>query len=203
MLTRGIPRAFRDGVHIYRQPPSGQSRVDRITQLRTDDVPCRESAVTGPVVLKVVPVTGAAFSGVTMDQFSCASFFPHPSSVCNGYINSHSTACVIQNVSEAVRYIAWEQLRPTFYSVNNTKNVWCRIFTSPPPSLAARFSLEHPFLHPLFLFFHRAKPYRPRGSWNGRQRFLPDRRHACREIEQRTRGETLTSATAETATMIE
>ena len=33
---------------------------------------------TGPVVLKIVPVTGAAFSGITMDLFLCASLFPHP-----------------------------------------------------------------------------------------------------------------------------
>ena len=36
MLTHRIPTAFRDGVHIYRQPPSGQSQVYRVTQLRTD-----------------------------------------------------------------------------------------------------------------------------------------------------------------------
>ena len=36
-------------------PPSGQSRVYRVTQLRTDGVHCRESAGTGPVNLKVVP----------------------------------------------------------------------------------------------------------------------------------------------------
>ena len=34
---------------------SGQSRVYRVTQLRTDGVHCRESAGTGPVNLKVVP----------------------------------------------------------------------------------------------------------------------------------------------------
>ena len=31
-----------------------------------------------PVVLKVVPIMGAAFSGITMNQFVCASLFPHP-----------------------------------------------------------------------------------------------------------------------------
>ena len=46
---------------LYRHTPSGQSRVYRVTQLRTDDVHFRESTGTGPVVLKVVPVTGAAF----------------------------------------------------------------------------------------------------------------------------------------------
>ena len=44
-----------------RQPPSGQSRVYRVMQVRTDRVHCRESAGTGPVNLKVVRVTVAAF----------------------------------------------------------------------------------------------------------------------------------------------
>ena len=52
--------AFRDGVHVYHQPPSGQSRVCRVTQLLTGGVLCPESIGIGPVVLKVVPVTGAA-----------------------------------------------------------------------------------------------------------------------------------------------
>ena len=51
--------------HLYRQPPSNQSGVYRVTQLRIDGVHCRESASTGPVVLKVVPGTGAAFSGTS------------------------------------------------------------------------------------------------------------------------------------------
>ena len=37
-----------------RHTPSGQSRVYRVTQLRTDDVHCRESAGTGPENFKVV-----------------------------------------------------------------------------------------------------------------------------------------------------
>ena len=43
----------------------------------TDGVHCREFACTGPVVCKVIPVTSAAFSDVTIDQFLCASLFPH------------------------------------------------------------------------------------------------------------------------------
>ena len=31
VLTHGIPPAFRHSVHIYRQPPSGQSRVYQVT----------------------------------------------------------------------------------------------------------------------------------------------------------------------------
>ena len=58
VLTYGIPPEFRGGVHLFiynRHAPSGQSRVDRVTQLRTDGVHCRKSAGTGPVNLKVVP----------------------------------------------------------------------------------------------------------------------------------------------------
>ena len=54
----GIPFEFRGGVHLFiynRHTPSGQSRVYRVTQLRTDGVYCRESDGTGPVNLKVVP----------------------------------------------------------------------------------------------------------------------------------------------------
>ena len=70
VFTRGIPPAFRDSIHIYRcQPASGQSRGYRVTQLRADDIYCRASAGTGPVVLKVVPITAAAFSGFAMNQF--------------------------------------------------------------------------------------------------------------------------------------
>ena len=58
VLTYGIPSEFRGGVHSFiknHHTPSGQSRVYRVTQLRTDGVHCRESAGTGPVNLKVVP----------------------------------------------------------------------------------------------------------------------------------------------------
>ena len=75
MLTPGIPPAFHDGVHLFiPRAPLGQSRVFRVTQLRTDVVHCRESAGSGPVVLKVVPVTSAAFSDFTVDQLMRLSF---------------------------------------------------------------------------------------------------------------------------------
>ena len=62
VLTYEIPPEFRGGVHLLnRHTPSGQSRVYRVTQLRTDGVHCRESAGAGPVNLKVVPVKVAAF----------------------------------------------------------------------------------------------------------------------------------------------
>ena len=80
VLTLRIPPAFCDGDHLsYRQPPSSQSRVYQVTQLRTNAAYCRESASTGPLILKVVPVRGASFSGISTDydQLMCASLFPH------------------------------------------------------------------------------------------------------------------------------
>ena len=45
----------------------------------TDGVHCRKAVGAGPVVLKVVPVTGVAFSGITtMDQFVVRLTFPTP-----------------------------------------------------------------------------------------------------------------------------
>ena len=58
VLTNGIPLEFRGGVHLFisnRHTPSGQSRVYRVAQLRTDGVHYRESARTGPVNLKALP----------------------------------------------------------------------------------------------------------------------------------------------------
>ena len=61
--------------------PSGQSRVHQVTRLRIDGVHCQESSGTGPVVvLKVVPVTGAAFSSTPMDHFFVRLSFPTPTS---------------------------------------------------------------------------------------------------------------------------
>ena len=58
----GIRPDFRGGVHIYisKPPyaPSGQSRVYRIMQLRTDGIHCREFAGIGSVNLKVDPING-------------------------------------------------------------------------------------------------------------------------------------------------
>ena len=58
------------------QTPSGKSRVYRVTQLRTDGVHCQESVGTGPVVLKVVPVTGAALAS-PRTKYYCAPSFSH------------------------------------------------------------------------------------------------------------------------------
>ena len=69
VLTHGIPPDFRGDVQLFiytvrpYNTPSGQSRVYRVTQLRTEDVHYRKLNGTGPDVLKAVPGTGAAFAG--------------------------------------------------------------------------------------------------------------------------------------------
>ena len=79
VITYGIPPAIHDDVHIHNTPSTAidQCRIHPVTQLRTDGVHCRESTGTGPVVLKVVRVTSAAFSGFTMAQFFHAPIFSH------------------------------------------------------------------------------------------------------------------------------
>ena len=57
-------------IYLYRHTPSGQSRIYRVTQMRTDDVHCRESTGTGPInkpqgsPKRVLP---------WQDQLTCAS----------------------------------------------------------------------------------------------------------------------------------
>ena len=58
VLTFGIPPDFHGDGHLFilnRHTRSGQSRVYRVAQMRTDGVHCRESTGAGPVNLKVVP----------------------------------------------------------------------------------------------------------------------------------------------------
>ena len=45
--------------------------------MRTDGVHCQESTCTGPVVLKVVPVTGAAYRGNPIEHFFSPLPFSH------------------------------------------------------------------------------------------------------------------------------
>ena len=77
VLTTGIPPDVHGGVYIfYHHTPSGQTRVYRVTQLRTDGLHCRESAGTGPVVLRVVRVRGAVFASQWTNYY-CAPLFSH------------------------------------------------------------------------------------------------------------------------------
>ena len=66
VLSHGISPDFRDGVQLFVYTAIRHWVNPEFigwTLLRTHGVYCRESADTGPVVLKVVRVTGAAFSG--------------------------------------------------------------------------------------------------------------------------------------------
>ena len=69
--SRDFSRFPRRRLFICLNPdtPSGQCRDSHAAQLRTDGIHCREYAGTGPVVLKVVAVTGATPWQVTMDQY--------------------------------------------------------------------------------------------------------------------------------------
>ena len=73
-----FPLSAAASIYLYRQPPLSQSQIHQVTQLRTDFVHCREFAGTVPEVLKVVPVTGAAFSSIILDQLMYTSLFPRP-----------------------------------------------------------------------------------------------------------------------------
>ena len=87
MLTRGILPAFRGGVHFFIYTANRHRASPKFIRSRNcvpiDGVYCRESAGIGSVVFKVAPVTGAAFSGITMDQIICASLFPRKLLVCS------------------------------------------------------------------------------------------------------------------------
>ena len=89
-------------IYFYQHhTPSGQSRVYRITQLRTDGVHCRESVGTGPVVLKVVRVTGAAFASPWTKCY-CASLFSHTR--YRYKVSVFKTSGVYQNITPAVLF---------------------------------------------------------------------------------------------------
>ena len=62
---RFLPISRATSIYLSCLTPSGRSQVYRVTQLRTDGINCRESAGTGPVILKAVPVRGTAFASPT------------------------------------------------------------------------------------------------------------------------------------------
>ena len=85
----GIPSAFRNVVHIYVPSTvigSVPIIVYRVTPLRTDVVHCRESAGTGPIVLKVVRLTGTSFLCVTLGPISLRLSFSAPLLGCTGHV---------------------------------------------------------------------------------------------------------------------
>ena len=80
--TQGVPPTFRGGIHLFIPPtaiePVPSSSCHPVAY--RCGVHCREFAGTVPqyIVLNVVPVTGAAFSGITMDPIEVRLSFPAP-----------------------------------------------------------------------------------------------------------------------------
>ena len=67
-LTRGVPPDFRaTSIYLFKPPYAARKSGH-----------CREFAGTGPLVLKVVPVTAAAILQASMEQLMYASLFSHP-----------------------------------------------------------------------------------------------------------------------------
>ena len=84
VLTHDIPPAFRGGVHLF-IPPTAIAPVPNSAGpaiMCTDGAHCRQSACTGPVVRKVVPVPGVAFSDIIRNQSMCASLFSNLPQYC-------------------------------------------------------------------------------------------------------------------------
>ena len=106
---------------VQHHTPSGQSRVYRVMQLRTDCVDCRVSVGTGPVVLKVVRVTGAAFSSPWTKYF-CTPLFSH---IYYWYrVSMFKLSGVYQNISTAVVYcctVLWNRFFPPTYGLYTCK----------------------------------------------------------------------------------
>ena len=90
-------------IYFYQHgTPSGQSRVYRDTQVRTDGVHCRKSVGSGPAVLKVVRVTGAAFASPWTKCY-CAPLFSHTHYWYK--VSMFKLSGVYQNISTAVLFL--------------------------------------------------------------------------------------------------
>ena len=71
-----VPRR-RPFIHLNRHTLAGQSRVYRVTQLRTVGVHCRENTGTGPVNLKVV-LNGCCLGRSPWTKLYTTPLFPTP-----------------------------------------------------------------------------------------------------------------------------
>ena len=84
--THGIFPALYDSVAIILSTAIGPVLSFSGYAIVYDGVHCEEPASIGPVVLKVVPVAGAACSCVTLDQRLFGSLFPHPILVLSRHV---------------------------------------------------------------------------------------------------------------------
>ena len=80
VLYSGSGFAFGDGViYLYRQPPSGLSRVYKVTQMLSDSVHCRKAASQRRVVcLQSGSSHSCCLIRLTLGHFWCAFLSPHP-----------------------------------------------------------------------------------------------------------------------------
>ena len=78
LLTGFLLISAAASIYLYRHMSSGQSRLYRVTQLRTDGVHCLEFVGTWPVVLKVFSVTGAVFARSHHRPINVRLSFPTP-----------------------------------------------------------------------------------------------------------------------------
>ena len=95
-----LPISAEASIYLFKyHTPAGQSRVSRATQVRTDGVHCRESAATGPVVFKVVPVMGAAWQVGHHGPLGMRLSFPHPL--------QYQVSSMLKVLSEAEKIVAF------------------------------------------------------------------------------------------------
>ena len=115
-VPRRRPYIFASTTHHRASPEFIGSRI-----LCTDCVHCRESVGTGPVILKVVRVTGAAFASPRTKCY-CAALFSHTRywyTVCMFKLSG-----VYQNISTAVVYcctVLWNRFPPPTFSLYTWK----------------------------------------------------------------------------------
>ena len=120
-----IPHDFRGGVDLFQPPYAiGSVRGYRVTQLRTDSVHCRESAGTGPVVLKIVPVSCTVLPlhhHVCVCVFSSHSFWTSSSlDVPAGVTQEEGHTGFLIHLSSAVRALIFlaRRIQPFLFLVD-------------------------------------------------------------------------------------
>ena len=133
-----VPRR-RPFIYLNRHTPSGQTRVYRVTQLRTDSVHCRDSAGTEPVNLKVERVLPWQ---VTINQLIRAFLFPHPLLVWSGHVKStggmysHTYSKSMDQPGQGCQSCTWsaEQGKLIFPCPRSRLRIWSRETDSSVPS---------------------------------------------------------------------
>ena len=125
VFTHGVPPDVHGGVHILLPAPHTIGLVPSLSghAIATDGVHCRESVGTGPVVLTVVRVTGAAFASPWTKCY-CAPLFSHTYYWYK--VIMFKLLGVYQNISTAVLlYCFVETFLPPTLACTNVKSQKC------------------------------------------------------------------------------